>query len=121
MGFSRQECCRKEDPFQGPKSGLLSNSPKRIVRGDMCWQSKRLHWKGRLGGEQLGKGNQENYSVLWLAAVGFMVMRIVSSCLANHSDLRSFLVVHALLSQDGCQQEGSWEVVRHVVSPFDLS
>ena len=37
----------------------------------MCWQSKRLHWKGCLGGEQRGKGNQESYSVLWLAVVGF--------------------------------------------------
>ena len=41
--------------------------------------------------------------------------------LANHSDSESFLVVHALFSQDGCQREGFWEVVRHVVSPFDLS
>ena len=41
--------------------------------------------------------------------------------LANHSDSESFLVVHSLFSQDGCQREGFWEVVGHVVSPFDLS
>ena len=41
--------------------------------------------------------------------------------LANHSDLESFLVAHTSLSQDGCQREGFWEVVRHVVSLFDLS
>ena len=41
--------------------------------------------------------------------------------LANHSDSESFLVVHALFSQDGCQRERFWEVVGHVVSPFDLS
>ena len=41
--------------------------------------------------------------------------------LAEHSDSESFLVVHALSSQDGCQREGFWEVVAHVVSPFDLS
>ena len=41
--------------------------------------------------------------------------------LANHSDSESFLVVHTLFSQDGCQREGFWEVVRHVVSLFDLS
>ena len=41
--------------------------------------------------------------------------------LANHSDSESFLVVHALFSQDGCQREGFWEVVRQVVSPFDVS
>ena len=41
--------------------------------------------------------------------------------LANHSDSESFLVVHTLFSQGGCQREGFWEVVGHVVSPFDLS
>ena len=41
--------------------------------------------------------------------------------LASHSDSESFLVVHALFSQDGCQREGFWEVVGPVVSPFDLS
>ena len=51
-----------------------------------------------------------------------MVMGLVSGLsLANHSDSESFLVVHALFSQDGCQKEGFWEVVGHVVSPLDLS
>ena len=51
-----------------------------------------------------------------------MVMGLVSGLsLANHSDSESFLAVHALFSQDGCQREGFWEVVRHVLSPFDLS
>ena len=51
-----------------------------------------------------------------------MVMGLVSRLsLANHSDSESFLVVHALFSQDGCQRGGFWEVVGHVVSPFDLS
>ena len=31
------KCCWKgEAPLQGPKSGLLSNTQKRIVQGDMC-------------------------------------------------------------------------------------
>ena len=51
-----------------------------------------------------------------------MVMGLVSGLsLASHSDSESFLVVHALFSQDGCQREGFWEVVGHVLSPFDLS
>ena len=51
-----------------------------------------------------------------------MVMGLVSGLsLANHSDSGSFLVVHALFSQDGSQRGGFWEVVGHVVSPFDLS
>ena len=51
-----------------------------------------------------------------------MVMGLVSGLsLANHSYSESFLLVHALFSQDGCQREGFWEVVGQVVSPFDLS
>jgi len=38
-----------------------------------------------------------------LPVLGFMVMGLVSGwSLANHSNSESFLVVHALLSQDGC-------------------
>ena len=52
----------------------------------------------------------------------FMVMGLVSGLsLANHSDSESFLGVYALFSQDGCWRKGFWEVVGHVVSPFDLS
>ena len=51
-----------------------------------------------------------------------MVMGLVSwLSLANHSYSESFLVVQALFSQDGSQREGFWEVVGHVVTPFDLS
>ena len=58
---------------------------------------------------------------MWLTMSGFMVMGLVSGLsLASHSDSKSFLVAPALSSQDGCQREGFWEVVRHV-SPFDLS
>ena len=61
-------------------------------------------------------------TALWPAVSGFMVMELVSGLsLANHSDSESFLVVHALFGQDGCQGEGFWEVVGHVVSPFDLT
>ena len=50
------------------------------------------------------------------------MMGLVSGLsLANPSDSESFLVVHVLFSQDGCQREGFWEVVGNVVSPFDLS
>ena len=51
-----------------------------------------------------------------------MVVGLVSwLSLANHSDSESFLVVKALFSQDGCQTEGFWEMVGHVLSPFNLS
>ena len=52
-----------------------------------------------------------------LAVSGFMVMGLVSGLsLANHSNSESFLVAHTLLSHDG----GFWEMVRHMVSNFDL-
>ena len=78
--------------------------------------------KGHPGGEQLGKGTQENSSAVWLTVSGFMVMGLVSGwSLANHCNSESFLVAHASLSQDGCQREGFWEVDGHTGSPSDLS
>ena len=78
--------------------------------------------RGTPGREQEGKGSQEDCSVMWLADSDFMEMGLVPGLsLANHSDSESFLVVLALLSHDGSQREGFWEVVSHVVSPFDLS
>ena len=67
-------------------------------------KAKDFIGKGRPGAKQEGKGNQEDCSAMWLTVLGFMVMRLVSGLsLANRYDLRSFLVAHALLSQDGCQ------------------
>ena len=58
---------------------------------------------------------------MWLAVSGFTVMGLVSGLsLTNHPDSESFQVTHTLFSLDGCQQ-WFWEVVGHVVSPFDLS
>jgi len=60
--------------------------------------------KGHLGGEQQGKGIQENCSAMWLRASGFMVIGLISRLSSvNHSDSESFLVVSVLLSQDGFQ------------------
>ena len=108
---------------RGPETGLLYNTRKWIVRGDTCADKARAFiGKGRPGGEQWGEGTQENSSATWLTVLGFMVMGLASGLsLANHSDSESFLVVHALFSQDGCQWKGFSEVVRHEVSPFHLS
>ena len=110
-------------PLPGPETGLLSNTRKWTVWGDTCADRTRdFIAKGCLGREQEGKETQENCSATWLEVLGFMVMGLVSRLsLANHSDSESFLVVHTLFSQDGGQRGGFWEVVRHVVSLFDLS
>ena len=62
----------KGTPLPGPETGLLSNTQKRIVEGDTCADKARdFIGKGRPGGEQEGKGTQENCSVPWLAVSGF--------------------------------------------------
>ena len=43
---------QERGPLSGPEIGLLSDTWKRIVRGDTCWQSKRFYWEGHRGGEQ---------------------------------------------------------------------
>ena len=94
------------------RNWALVHSEMNCLRRHMCWQSKRFYWEGCPGGEQEGEGTQENCSARWLEVLGFMEMGLVSGLfLANHSDSESFLVVHALFSQDGCQKEGFWEVV----------
>ena len=101
-------CCRKWDPFRGQKVDSFLTLRNELSRRHRCWQSKKFYWKGHLGGEQKGKGAQENCCVMWLAALDFMVMGLVSGLsLANHSDSESFLVAHPLLSQDGYQWEDS--------------
>ena len=56
--------------------------------------------KGCLGGEQEGKGTQED-SATWLAVLGFIIIGLVFGLsLASHSGSRSFLVVDALLHQE---------------------
>ena len=111
-------CCRKADPFQGPKLGSCLTLGKELSEETSADKARDFIGQGHPGGEQEGKGTQEDCSAAWLAVSGFMVMGL---SLTNHSDSESFLVVHALFSQDGCQQEGFWEVVQHVVSAFDLS
>ena len=53
-------------PLPGPKTGLLSNTRKGIVWGDTCADKARdFIGKGHPGGEQEGKGTQENCSAMW--------------------------------------------------------
>ena len=66
-------------PLPGPETGLLSNTWKLIVRGDTCADKVRDSiGKGCPGGQQEGKGTQEDSSVTWLAVSGFMVKGLVS-------------------------------------------
>ena len=97
----------KRDPFQGPRMGSCLTLRSELSEETRVDKARDFIGKGHPGGEQEGKGTQESCSAVWLAVSGFMVMGLVSGLpLANHSDSESFLVVHALFSQDGCQREG---------------
>ena len=54
-------------PLPGPENGLLPNTQKWIVWGDTCAdKAKYFIGKGHPGGEQQGKGTQENCSATWI-------------------------------------------------------
>ena len=62
-------------------------------------KQETLLGRGTLGGEQQGKGAQEDRSAPQHAVSGFMVMGLASRLsLANRSDSGPFLVVHTELS-----------------------
>ena len=71
-----QLCCRGGDPFQGSKVGSCLNTQKRIVRGDTCWQSKRLHWEGVPGWRAGGPGNPGDLLCHVALSLGFYGDRI---------------------------------------------
>ena len=102
--------CRKGDPFQGPRAGCCLTLRNELSE-EMHMLTKQ-EGKGCLGSEQQGKETQEGCSATWVVVSGVMVMGLVSwLSFANQSQSESFLVTHTLLSQDGCHQEGFWEVV----------
>ena len=88
-------CCRKGDPFQGPKLGSSLTLRNELSEETHADKARDFIGKEHSGGEQQGQGTQENSSVSWLAVSGFMVMGLVSSLsLANHSDSESFCGAH---------------------------
>ena len=110
----------------GPKSVLLSNTWKWNVRGDTCADKARdFIGEGSPGRGQQGKGTQD-YSAMWLAVLGFMVLGLVSEfSLASHPDSGPVLVACALPNQYGVQWGGFWEAgkAHGLAAPlsFDLS
>ena len=95
-------CCRKGDPFQGPKLDSC------LTLGNDLSEETHVLTKQEI---LLGRGTRvESRRVREprRKALGFMVMGLVSGLsLASYSDSESFLVVHGLFSRDGCQREDS--------------
>ena len=86
-----------------PRVGSCLTLGKELSEETRADKARDFLGKGHPGGEQLGKGTQENSSATRLAVSGFMVIGLVSRLsLANHSNSESFLVAHASLSHNGC-------------------
>ena len=109
MSLRGRHLFQEREPLPGPETGLSSNTQKWIVWGDTSADKARdFIWKGHPGGEQEGKGTQENCFAVWLAVLGFMVMGLVSGwSLSNHSNSESFLVAH------GCVPR--WMIARGIL------
>ena len=122
LSYFRSFCCRKGDPFQGPKLGSCLTLGNELSKETHVLTKQEILFGRGPWAESSRVREPRRTAATWLAVLGFMLMVLVSRLsLANRSDSESFLVVHTLFSQDGCQREGFWEVVGHVVSPFDLS
>ena len=49
-------CCRKGDPFQGPKLGSCLTLRNELSEETHVLTKHRFYWEGHQGGEQEGKG-----------------------------------------------------------------
>ena len=108
---SQYTCCgswvlvllQEGGPLPGPGSGLLSKTRKWIVQGDTCADNaKDFIGKGSQADSSRVRGPRRTAETALVAVSGFMVIGLVSELsLANHSDSEPFLVMHALLHQDG--------------------
>lgn len=106
-------CCKKgRGYFPGPEHEILSNTGKSIFQGDtqetLLGRAPGKSSRGRNPGERLCHVGHS----LWFYGNGdsFQVLSGQSSCSANTwSDVGSFLVAGAPLSQDGFQCQGSWK------------
>ena len=103
MGQCASHCCRKGDSFRGPRVGsCLTLGNELSEETHVLTKQETLLGRGALGGEQQGKGTQENCSAMWLAVSCFMVMGLVSGLfLASHSDSVPYANLH-LVSFDFC-------------------
>ena len=89
---------------------------------NLLWekQNEILLGKGHPGGEQEGKGTQENFSAIWLTVLGFMVMRLVSGLSHHLIQNPSWWRMHCSAKMDTSEKDsGRWlDTWCHL---FDLS
>ena len=98
-------------PLPGPESGLLSNTRKWIIWGDTRADKARdFIGKGHPGGEQEGKGTQEDCSATWLAVSGIMVIGLISFRVVSG---QSFWLM--VLPGGACITQPRWIPVRRIL------
>ena len=66
---SSWNCCRKGDPFQGLKLGSCLTLGNELSEETHADKARDFIGKGHPGGEQEGKGTQENCSAVWPAVL----------------------------------------------------
>ena len=115
-------CCRKGDPFQGPKLGsCLTLENELSEETHVLTKQEILLGKGTRVESSRAREPRRTALPCGLS-VGFYGDGISFRVVFSQSFWLRVLPGGACLVQpNGCQREGFWEVVRHVVSPFDLS
>ena len=98
-------CCRKGDPFQGPRVySCLTLRNESSEETHVLTKHAILLEKGTQAESRTVRGTQQGCSTTWPSVSGFMAMGLVSGLFpATHSESGCFLVAHALLSRDGFQ------------------
>ena len=97
----------RETPSRARNWAPVEHSEVTCLRRHMSDKARDFIGQVHPHGEQQGKGTQNSSAA---AHSGFMVMGgVFGLSLASNSDSESFLLVHTLFSQDGCQR-GFWEV-----------
>ena len=71
-------CCRKGDPFQGPKLGSCLTLGNELSEETHVLTKQEILLGRAPGWRAVGKGTQEHCYAAWLAVLGFMVMGFVS-------------------------------------------
>ena len=109
-------------PARVQEWALFKHSEMNFLRTYMCWQSKRLYWKGVPAWRAIGQGNPGELLCHAAHSLKFHGDRVSLQVVFGQSFwLRALPGSTRLHSQDGCQWEGFWETVGHMVSPFDFA